>query len=385
MPRLSNSLLRYARHINPLLPLLLRTCRDLSSARNELRWLREHILTSPGASSPSRPTWQGELYRLCLDRSKGKPLQYILGNQPFGDLDITCRPGVLIPRSVYDALKFRFIAKNAFSPETEAYTTHLAKLVCKNITKWSSADSLPPCPPQLRILDLCTGTGCIPLLLHALLSSLTTDLLLHGVDISSNAVALAKQNLRWNIGQTHLQQVANDQVTFSQGDIFHLSPILEGKWDILVSNPPYISPHSFARETSHSVRKFEPKMALVPPDSCAIFDGYRDALKWDLAVGDAFYPRLLEIAIQVNAKLFLVEVADMEQAKRVAALASKSGQWDEFQIWRDWPEQGAVPRRDVLKVGNETVEIIGEGHGRSVFLSRAGGIKVLGLGDENML
>ncbi len=322
---------------------------------------------------------------MCLDRSKGKPLQYILGNQPFGDLDITCRPGVLIPRSVCDALDSSFIAKNAFSPETESYTTHLAELICKNITQRSSADRLPPCPPQLRILDLCTGTGCMPLLLHALLSSRTVDLLLHGVDISSNAVALAKQNLRWNVAQKHLQKVANDQVTFSQSDIFHLSPTLEVDWDILVSNPPYISPHSFTKETSNPVRKFEPKTALVPRDSYVISDGHRDALSWDLAVGDAFYPRLLEIAIQVNAKLFLVEVAGMEQAKRVVALAVKSGQWDKCQIWRDWPDQGVASRREAFRVGDKTVHIVGEGHGRSVFLSRAGGIKMLGLGDENLL
>lgn len=106
MPRLSNSLLRHAHHINPLLPLLLRTCRDLSSARNELRWLREHVLTTTKALSPPRP-WQ-HLHQLCVQRSRGKPLQYILGNQPFGDLDIICKRGVLIPRSVYDALDLIF-------------------------------------------------------------------------------------------------------------------------------------------------------------------------------------------------------------------------------------------------------------------------------------
>ncbi len=103
MPRLSNSLLRHARHTNPLLPLLLRTCRDLSSAQNELRWLREHVVTVTKAC-PLRRTWQEHLHQLCIQRSRGKPLQYILGNQPFGDLDIICKPGVLIPRSIYDAL-----------------------------------------------------------------------------------------------------------------------------------------------------------------------------------------------------------------------------------------------------------------------------------------
>ena len=97
MPRLSTFILRHAWHEHPFLPLLLRTCRDLLSARNELRWLREHILetTSPGFPPAAR---HQRLHKLCLQRSKGKPLQYILGSQPFGDLEILCEPGVLIPR-----------------------------------------------------------------------------------------------------------------------------------------------------------------------------------------------------------------------------------------------------------------------------------------------
>lgn len=97
MPRLPTSLLLQARHIDPLLPILLHPCRDLNSARNELRWLRQHVKNLPSNGPQRAPP---ALYDLCLERSRGKPLQYILGNQPFGDLDILCRPGVLIPRSV---------------------------------------------------------------------------------------------------------------------------------------------------------------------------------------------------------------------------------------------------------------------------------------------
>ena len=101
MPRLSPAYLNHAYNENPLLPLLLRACRDLPSARNELRWLREHVEQS--ARQPRLSTNAiHRLKRLCISRSKGKPLQYILGSQPFGELDIKCRPGVLIPR--YPAL-----------------------------------------------------------------------------------------------------------------------------------------------------------------------------------------------------------------------------------------------------------------------------------------
>ena len=376
MPRLSNLLIRRARHINSLLPLLLRTCRDLSSACNELRWLREHVL-NPTKASPARRTWHEQLHHLCVERSRGKPLQYILGNQPFGGLDIICRPGVLVPRSVCKAPRLKSVANNPPSPETEACTTHLATTICGNIAQNFLPDVSPLCLrlPRLRILDLCTGTGCISLLLHAILSSRISHLGLHGIDISSNAIALANRNLRWNIGQTHLAQVATKQVRFSQGNIFHDIPALREHWDIIVSNPPYVSPQGFTRETARSVRKFEPKTALVPPDPSAISDVSGNAPDRDIAIGDAFYPRLLEIAKNVGAKVLLAEVADMEQATRVATLASKGGHWDACEIWRDWPDQGMPSSQDKLKIEGKKVKVVGEGNGRSVFLSRAGGIE----------
>lgn len=101
MPRLSSSLLRHARHLHPLLPPLLRPCRDLTSARNELRWLLEHALTlsNDADSKDALHGYRQRLRQLVRQRQRGKPLQYILGSQPFGDLDILCRAGVLIPRS----------------------------------------------------------------------------------------------------------------------------------------------------------------------------------------------------------------------------------------------------------------------------------------------
>lgn len=105
MPRLSTPLNLRARALHPLLPLLLRACRDLRSARNELRWLREHAIANRTVTLTSsgviRTSWPQHLHQMCLERARGKPLQYILGSQPFGQLEILCRRGVLIPRSVY--------------------------------------------------------------------------------------------------------------------------------------------------------------------------------------------------------------------------------------------------------------------------------------------
>lgn len=126
MPRLQLRHLWSLNRENRLLPLLLRATRNTPSARTELRWLREYAqspLSFIRHSNSKRIKWknviqtstshridqkdkdggrrtQAILRDLCLRRSKGEPLQYILGTQPFGNLEILCRPGVLIPRSV---------------------------------------------------------------------------------------------------------------------------------------------------------------------------------------------------------------------------------------------------------------------------------------------
>ena len=101
MPRISPSLISRARQRNPLLPLLLGPCRDLDSAQNELRWLREHALAQGNAAEgTSHEPWQACLKRICRERATGRPLQYVIGNQPFGALEILCEEGVLIPRYV---------------------------------------------------------------------------------------------------------------------------------------------------------------------------------------------------------------------------------------------------------------------------------------------
>lgn len=100
MPRVPFSLIRAAQRENYLLPILLKECRTLDSARNELRWLRERAVHSQSLPR-SKTGWRERLESMCQMRSQGVPLQYILGDQPFGDLEILCRRGVLIPRSAH--------------------------------------------------------------------------------------------------------------------------------------------------------------------------------------------------------------------------------------------------------------------------------------------
>jgi methylase of polypeptide subunit release factors len=292
--------------------------------------------------------------------------------------------------------------------ETAASVMYLAE-------RLGNDDCLRPSSKSLKVLDLCTGTGCIPLLFARMFHFAKTgvehlDIL--GVDISSNAVELAKQNQQSVRQQYHAQRMEDNpsvdtyrlaalsNTKFLQADILSqpedphqaitripesspkqptdlcTSLYHEGhgkKWDILISNPPYISPSHFQKTTSRSVRNYEPKLALVPPHLTGVLtwspaSGVTQNLT-DEQQGDLFYPRLLHLAEEFQTKVLLMEVADLEQAERVAALAVRGGQWSGVEIWCDEPSLSAHPER---KSRVRDVPILGQGNGRSVFGWRGG-------------
>lgn len=273
-------------------------------------------------------------------------------------------------------------------PETESITTYLASLILSAFTlklsqrakgidrsQWV-ADQKP-----LRILDLCTGTGCIPLLMHAILSPRIQNLRLAGADISPTSVSLANENLKHNIKGGSLQEKANEQLSFYHADVFSddhsAGRANHTAWDILVSNPPYISPSAFNKTTSRSVRNYEPKEALVPPQTLLETAGEESIRNTD--TGDAFYPRLLHIAQQVHAKVLLMEVADIAQATRVVELVLGTRRWEACQIWRDW---SGARKREVILINRSITRVMGEGNGRAVLAWRDGGGKMLGLSER---
>jgi methylase of polypeptide subunit release factors len=368
MPRIPTSLLRQAHTIDPLLPALLSPCRDLHAAQSELRWLCEHVNRVARARRARGDTLaKGALLRqLIKERASGKPLQYILGTEYFGDLEIKCRPGVLIPRCV-PTMAYRIaIANQADRQDTAASVTHLARLL-RNAQKL---------PPELRLLDLCTGTGCIPLLFrHELYAArVHIDLRVLGVDISDAALSLAHHNMQrtgqiWpDLGKAQMKLMKADVLVDPFADqidgplplktalnIYDHPPF----WDILIANPPYISPSGYWKTTTRSVRGYEPKLALVPPQKIS---------QNDTQQGDLFYPRLLDIAQDVEAKIVLLEVADMEQALRVARRAHELDIFDGIEIWREIPDSSTnAPDQE------DGFTIIGEGNARSVLCWRGAG------------
>jgi hypothetical protein len=189
-----------------------------------------------------------------------------------------------------------------------------------------------------------------------------------GVDISPVAVSLSNTNLNHNISLGLIRPPSpSHSITFQQSDIFSpvwLSPEAAGRWDVIISNPPYISPRGFARECSRSVRNYEPKLAQVPlprPDV-------------GVAQEDVFYARLLDIGAVVIPRVMLFEVGGMDQALRVVKMVGERMGFEEWkgEVWRDWPDgrpgEGEETRIVVDGVGE--VPVRGSGHGRSVLIYR---------------
>lgn len=153
-----------------------------------------------------------------------EPLQYIMGYTEFCELRILCDERALIPR-----------------PETE-------ELVYKVLSYDSvkSSDS--------KIIDLCTGSGCIALALK----HLTFQSDVFGVDLSQEALDLAVENAK---------QLELD-VHFIQEDVLQIpenSALFKNQWDIIVSNPPYI-PEGDKSLMSPNVLEHEPHLALFVAD-----------------------------------------------------------------------------------------------------------------------
>lgn len=306
--------------------------------------MREHINSLQSKTTLHNGYTSQALHSMCRKRALGHPLQYLLGSQPFGHLDILCRPGVLIPR-----------------PETESYTGHLADLVFR--------DAALSNQNELNVLDLCTGTGAISLLIHSLLYQQFESLNGLGVDISEAAIALARRNAEHNDIAIQKDPLPYHNLGFAKADILHDDFVSKLKswgapnWDIVISNPPYISESSYWKDTSRSARLFEPVSALVPP----IAEGATAASPY-VQPEDHFYPSILDISRSVDAQIVVMEVADLEQAMRVARHVHSLSYFDSIEIWRDWPQDGTVEVvEECWDIGVRfNVKVIGTGNGRAV-------------------
>ena len=156
------------------------------------------------------------LSRLC----RFEPIQYVQGVARFLGRSFHVAPGVLIPR-----------------PETE----ELVEEVLKGIAS-----------PDSRILDIGTGSGCIAISLSKELPKAQVT----AWDISEDALAIARRN-------NELQQAS---VRFVQCDVFTYRPAKEDCFDVIVSNPPYVT-EAEKQDMERNVLDWEPSMALFVPDA----------------------------------------------------------------------------------------------------------------------
>ncbi|MDD6201066.1 MAG: peptide chain release factor N(5)-glutamine methyltransferase [Firmicutes bacterium] len=171
----------------------------------------------------------------------GEPLAYLLGEWEFYGLKLYVDKHVLIPRDDTCAVASLAVKKGLF------------------------LDQNP------RILDLCTGSGCIGLAVASRVKDARVTL----ADISKEALAVARKNILRN----HL----SGRVTCIQADALEKPSAFLGKFDMIVSNPPYITTAEMG-SLPVSVRDYEPHLALHGGDDGlkfyrAIADHYRAALK----------------------------------------------------------------------------------------------------------
>ena len=154
------------------------------------------------------------------ERAQGMPAQYITGHQEFWGMDLIVTPAVLIPR-----------------PETE----HVIEAVMER----AHAGRAPSCT-VLRMVDVGTGSGCLALALAKELSQAEID----ATDISPAALEIARANAARHQLESRIQ--------FHQTDLLQG---LEGGFDFVVSNPPYVG-ETEADQVQLEVRKYEPRNAV---------------------------------------------------------------------------------------------------------------------------
>ena len=204
-----------------------------------------------------------EIYNTYINRIKGGyPLQYITKNQEFMKLDFYVDDNVLIPQ-----------------PDTEILVENVIN-ICK--TEYTGK--------TIRVLDLCTGSGAIAISIKKYVDNVEVI----ATDISNNALKVAEKNARLN----------NVEIKLLESDMFK---DIDGKYDIIVSNPPYIE-----KETLQTLPKdvqYEPSLAL---------DGGVDGLDFYREISKNAYKYLneggyLALEIGYNQKDNVIKILESEQ------------------------------------------------------------------------
>lgn len=212
------------------------------------------------------PAADYEKYRSAvMRRSRHEPLQYITGKAYFMGYEFSVDETVLIPRM-----------------DTEILVVEAQKILKQFYGERERID----------VLDMCTGSGCIMISL-ALNNAKVAGV---GADISESALETAKRNAKY---------LQCDSAAFVHSNLFGN---VEGMFDMIVSNPPYIRTNAIEK-LMEEVKLFEPHIAL---------DGLEDGLH--------FYGRITKDAVKhLNEGGFLCYEIGCEQAEDVMAVMKENG------------------------------------------------------------
>lgn len=204
------------------------------------------------------------VYRL----QKGEPVQYVLGEADFAGRTFHVEPGVLIPRPETAEL-CQWIEKDMAGISTVS---------SKDSPEDSSGNSPQATDDARRILDICTGSGCIAITLGLNIPNSEVT----GWDISEDALRIAQGNVEimkaGNVRIEHQDALALPKVAETDNEKMKgnddkevVKPKGEAKtpsiqkWDLIVSNPPYICEKEKA-DMEKNVLEHEPSLALFVPD-----------------------------------------------------------------------------------------------------------------------
>lgn len=228
------------------------TEKGIDSPRLTVELLLSHVLKLSRIelyTNFQKPLNETELSSLkeCIKRRVNhEPLQYIIGNTDFHGLDIKLDNSVLIPR-----------------PETEFLVSFVTESE-KNRTE------------KLKILDIGTGSGCIAIAL----AKFFPNSVVSGIDISESALEKAKEN-------SEVNDVNN--INFRRFDVLAENFLNDEIYDIIVSNPPYISKNDYP-ELEPEVRTHEPKSALTDEsDGLTFYRRFSEIFGKILAPNGSFY------------------------------------------------------------------------------------------------
>lgn len=214
-------------------------------------------------------------------RGAGEPLQLISGTAPFRYLTLKVAPGVLIPR-----------------PETEVLVSEaLAELdlprVADHVQASEEGEEVVSAQlPALKVVDLCTGSGCIA----CAIASEYPAAQIVALDIAPEALALAQ----CNVDDLGLQ----DRVEVRESDLLcAIAPEERGSIDLLISNPPYI-PVAVLETLDREVTEFEPRLALDGgDDGLDLFRRFIDDARSCLKPGGVLAVELFEDHLDEAARL----------------------------------------------------------------------------------